>query len=142
VYHECTCGDPDMTQEKWEAFQYQLIGYTDLLKSFIHGNSVLMTAIRMKQAEVDCSFEEGTNRISFKISCKHRFCNSGTIGDASDDVSGAWDVLESWGIFDLPSQEKMDFVIDFTVDFKNERGSRESESSERREVRITNRDDT
>jgi hypothetical protein len=112
------------------------------LKSFIHGNSVLMTAIRMKQAEVDCSFEEGTNRISFKISCKHRFCDSGTNGDASDDASGAWDVLESWGIFDLPSQEMMDFVIDFTVDFKNERGSRDSESSERREVRITNRDDS
>jgi hypothetical protein len=51
-------------------------------------------------------------------------------------------VLESWGIFDLPSQEMMDFVIDFTVDFKNERGSRDSESSERREVRITNRDDS
>jgi len=52
----------------------------------------------------------------------------------------AWELLQAWGIFDLPSQDEMTFTVAFERKHKTTRGRHELLSSEVREVCIGTRE--
>jgi hypothetical protein len=137
MYEECTCGDSDMDEDDWKAFHYGLISHTDALGDFLHNdNREWMENIRQKWVTVHCSFEKLTKQIEFKIACEEPLRQARMRDNVSSNAESAWNLLEGWGMLDLPLAKEMSFEIGFEVETKIEEGSRELKSSEIHITRI------
>lgn len=137
MYDECTCADPDLNEEDWKGYHYGLIRHTIVYEKFLHNdNRNWMEDVRQKRVTVHCSYERITDKIEIRIRCKERFGEAGMGNNASSDAETAWNLLEGWGILDLPMANEMNFDIGFEVETKVEKSSRELTCLETRVVRI------
>jgi hypothetical protein len=133
---ECICapGD-DMNAEDWKTYQYDLIARSDIVHSLIcNNNEKWLEDIRKDKMTVQCIFGKTEDTLTFRILCKDRFCGTTTNNDAPDHAESAWELLQGWGIFDLPSQDEMSLVVAFETGRKIKKGQYELTSSEVREV--------
>jgi hypothetical protein len=137
---ECICA-PDaesMDYEDWEAYQYGLISRSTILLALIRNNNAKwIEDIRKERMTVQCIFGKTASPLTFRFLCKDRFCEGIKNGDASIHAEDAWELLHAWGIFGLPSQDEMNFVVAFEAERKIKKGAHELTSSEVREVRVT-----
>jgi hypothetical protein len=80
--------------------------YTDILKDFLSNNNAKwMADILAENINVKCSFDRESDLPTFKNFCKK------PLKMATSDLAHAYDLLKSWGIFDLPSKALMEFFI-------------------------------
>jgi hypothetical protein len=134
---ECYCAPFDLSYEDWQAYHSVLIERTQVLRGFIHNkNEKWLDAVRQDEVDVRCVFGKAVQPITFRISCKTRFCEESKKGDAICHAEDAWSLLQEWGIFDLPHGKEMTFVVVFEGEHKIMKGDFEVTSSEVREVRI------
>jgi hypothetical protein len=136
---ECICapGGEDMDLKDWEAYQYGLISRSTVVHRVVcNNNAKWIEDIREERMTVQCIFGKTSSPITFRFLCKDRFCEATKHGDASTHAEDAWDLLQAWGIFDLPSQDEMKFVVAFEAEKKIKKGVHELTSVEVREVRV------
>jgi hypothetical protein len=133
----CLCPPEDLDYDELEPYQYSLIRRTDILHNVIsNANERWLDDVREGILTVQCVFGKEGEPVTFRILCEGRFCVSDTENDASNHAREAWKLLEMWGIFDLPSQDEMSFVVAFESDTKTKKGGYEMVYSEMREVRV------
>jgi hypothetical protein len=74
--------------------------------------------------------------IEFRIVLKERFCNNYPDEGLLCHTDSAWERLKTWGLFDLPHQDQMVFVVAFDSITKSRRDGREIVARDLREIRI------
>lgn len=133
----CTCAPSDLDPEEWDAYQFELINRTDILRSLIlHNNAAWLDDLRHDRLNVWTTFGKHAEPITFRICCKDRFFNVEDT-DVSVHAESAWNLLDTWGIPELPYQHDMIYVVTFHVERTiNLFGDREVTSRELREVCI------
>lgn len=133
----CTCAPEDIEYDDWVAYQWELIGRTDIMLAVIsHTNEAWQQDIRAAKMEVQCIFAKSTEPITFRITCKERFCEASAHGDTALHTKKVSELLKKWGMFDL-STDEMVFVIAFKTEEKVEDDGYELISTETCEVRFT-----
>jgi hypothetical protein len=102
----CSCYDSDMDYEEWVMLEEDRMEYTDILKDFLsNNNEKWMADILAENINVKFSFDRESDLPTFRIFCKK------PLKMAASDLAHAYDLLKSWGIFDLPSKALMEFFI-------------------------------
>jgi hypothetical protein len=135
---DCTCAPSNLDEEDYVSYQYDLISRTSVLHNLIHNdNAAWHRQLLDDKVNVTCILGKQADPITFRILCKDRFCDADTNNDASSHAESAWQLLKTLGLFDLPAQNDMNFVVAFKTETKIKRGSHEMVSSEMREVHIT-----
>jgi hypothetical protein len=134
---ECTCAPSDLGVEDWASYQYDIIHQTEILHSLImNDNPAWLSHLRAQKMTVQATFGKQADPIMFRILYKDRFCEAQTDDNMSSHADSAWERLRTWGLFDLPRQDEMEFVVAFETETRSSRGAQTTLSRESREVCI------
>lgn len=127
----CECETEDTPYAEWVQDEVNRIGYTKAFESLLSNrNPTWCTDILDKKLTIKHSLGKETTNVTFRIVCQESFCQD------VKDIQDAWDVLETWGIFDLPSKAEMDIVLTFEEVEKTVIRGYEVKNSVVREFRI------
>jgi hypothetical protein len=128
---QCECDDPHMEYHEWVSLNEDRISYLSIVTSFLRNdNKDWLDATRGQL--VKCTFTHDTESyVVFKVYCKEAF--STTVSN----VQGAWNVLNAWGVFDLPHSANMGFVLVFEEKSTTTIRGRNVTNSVRRELRVS-----
>jgi len=103
---DCECPDYDWCRSEWRTFKNKQMRYTRTMQKFIHNsNESWARAVREDKLTVTCTVNKTGCHVTFKILYKEPICQTTT------DSQPALDLLEQWGIFDLPVKRCTDFVL-------------------------------
>jgi hypothetical protein len=137
----CFCPPDDLvSNEDYEPYMYAMMTQTKLLLGFIcNGNTKWQQDIREEHITIQCRLARHDEPVTFRILCTGRYANTNTKGDTADLADVAWELLDSWGMFEFSALQDMSFVVAFKNEQTRWRGGYEVVSSEVREVQITMR---
>jgi hypothetical protein len=100
------CFSSEIDYDEWVELEDERMSYMGIVQNLVSNqNQAWLHAIRETYIKVYAIITPGTNRVSFRIVCKRRFCKG------TNDTQTAWDLFKSWGLLDLTRKGDMDFFI-------------------------------
>ncbi|KAF2026025.1 hypothetical protein EK21DRAFT_92751 [Setomelanomma holmii] len=105
---DCECDDPDMGYFEWIQGKEAEIEYASTVKVLLDNRNATWPKAIDDGAIIGCTFTSHCGSLLiFRIRYKDTFYHY------VSDMQGAWDVLKSWGVFDLLRQNNMVFKLVF-----------------------------